>query len=235
MRKITLLLRNATKLDIEKIENYCKVNNIEVCCTDKSVYENGKLVSIEDDNTIPLYYFYIISNTKGFNELNILLEERLIPTGYADIGNLADSDDNFIDYLAECIDTMKLANKKQEKANSMFLKLISSTDNVNVLNALFNYSCYMNEHQERMLKDRISICSGHQDDVIQEFIVNSSSTNCNIKELRERTGMNRKQFCDYFGIPYRTVEDWENGKSNCAKYLYDALDMILRFERKFIK
>ena len=52
MRKITLLLRNATKLDIEKIENYCKVNNIEVCCTDKSVYENGKLVSIEDHNII---------------------------------------------------------------------------------------------------------------------------------------------------------------------------------------
>lgn len=24
-----------------------------------------------------------------------------------------------------------------------------------------------------------------------------------IKELRESTGMNRKEFCEYFGIPYR--------------------------------
>ena len=26
-----------------------------------------------------------------------------------------------------------------------------------------------------------------------------------IKELRESTGMNRKEFCEYFGIPYRTI------------------------------
>ena len=30
-----------------------------------------------------------------------------------------------------------------------------------------------------------------------------------IKELRESTGMNRKEFCDFFQIPYRTVTDWE--------------------------
>ena len=32
-----------------------------------------------------------------------------------------------------------------------------------------------------------------------------------IKELRENTGMNRKEFCEYFGIPYRTVTEWERG------------------------
>ena len=30
-----------------------------------------------------------------------------------------------------------------------------------------------------------------------------------IKELREMAGMNRKEFCDYFQIPYATVTDWE--------------------------
>jgi len=29
------------------------------------------------------------------------------------------------------------------------------------------------------------------------------------KELREMTGMNRKEFCNYFDIPYDTVRDWE--------------------------
>lgn len=29
------------------------------------------------------------------------------------------------------------------------------------------------------------------------------------KELRELTGMNRKEFCNYFDIPYDTVRDWE--------------------------
>lgn len=30
-----------------------------------------------------------------------------------------------------------------------------------------------------------------------------------IKELREKMGMNRREFSDYYGIPYRTVQDWE--------------------------
>ena len=29
-----------------------------------------------------------------------------------------------------------------------------------------------------------------------------------IKELREITGMNRRQFCEAFEIPYRTVTEW---------------------------
>ena len=33
-----------------------------------------------------------------------------------------------------------------------------------------------------------------------------------VKELRESTGMNRKEFCDYFGIPYRTCD--RMGKRN---------------------
>lgn len=33
-------------------------------------------------------------------------------------------------------------------------------------------------------------------------------------EQRESTGMNRKQFCEYFEIPYMTVSDWEHGKKH---------------------
>jgi DNA-binding transcriptional regulator YiaG len=38
------------------------------------------------------------------------------------------------------------------------------------------------------------------------------NTQDKIIELREATGMNRKVFCEYFKIPYRTVTDWELGK-----------------------
>lgn len=40
-----------------------------------------------------------------------------------------------------------------------------------------------------------------------------------IKELREKMGMNRREFCDYYGIPYRTVQDWEAGKRKLPDYL----------------
>ena len=31
--------------------------------------------------------------------------------------------------------------------------------------------------------------------------------------------MNRREFCDYYGIPYRTVQDWEAGKRELPDYL----------------
>ena len=38
-------------------------------------------------------------------------------------------------------------------------------------------------------------------------------------ELRKSTDMNRREFCEYFDIPYRTVQDWESGKRSMPSYL----------------
>ena len=40
-----------------------------------------------------------------------------------------------------------------------------------------------------------------------------------VKELREEMGMNRREFSDYYGIPYRTVQDWEAEKRELPEYL----------------
>ena len=50
------------------------------------------------------------------------------------------------------------------------------------------------------------------------------------KELRQQSGMTQQQFADYFGIPKRTVEDWERGVSKCAKYLLDLMEYKLTKE-----
>lgn len=44
-----------------------------------------------------------------------------------------------------------------------------------------------------------------------------------IKALRESTGMNRKEFCEYFGIPYRTVTEWERGTRKMPDYVLRLL------------
>ena len=44
-----------------------------------------------------------------------------------------------------------------------------------------------------------------------------------IKELRETTGMNRKEFCEYFVIPYRTVTEWERGTRKMPDYVFRLL------------
>ncbi|MCC8105754.1 MAG: helix-turn-helix domain-containing protein [Clostridiales bacterium] len=52
-----------------------------------------------------------------------------------------------------------------------------------------------------------------------------------IKELRERTGMNRKEFCEYFQIPYRTVTEWELGNRHAPDYVLRLLEYYIRMEK----
>ena len=55
----------------------------------------------------------------------------------------------------------------------------------------------------------------------------------NFKSFREKTGLSRKEFSELLEIPYRTVEDWENGKSNPARYLVKLIIKDM-FHRKYI-
>ena len=52
-----------------------------------------------------------------------------------------------------------------------------------------------------------------------------------VKELRERMGMNRREFCDYYGIPYRTVQDWEAEKRELPDYLLRLIKDRAEIER----
>lgn len=51
-----------------------------------------------------------------------------------------------------------------------------------------------------------------------------------IKRMRELAGMNRKEFCEYFDIPYRTVTEWERGTRNAPDYLLRLLAYYIRME-----
>jgi len=52
-----------------------------------------------------------------------------------------------------------------------------------------------------------------------------------IKELRESTGMNRREFCDYFDIPYRTVTEWERDARHAPDYVVKLLEYYIRMEK----
>ena len=51
-----------------------------------------------------------------------------------------------------------------------------------------------------------------------------------IKELRKSTGMNRKEFCKYFQIPYRTVTEWELDKRHAPEYVLRLLEYYIQNE-----
>lgn len=50
-------------------------------------------------------------------------------------------------------------------------------------------------------------------------------------ELRKSTGMNRRVFAEYFGIPYRTVQDWELGNRKMPEYLLRLLAYKIQMEK----
>lgn len=49
-------------------------------------------------------------------------------------------------------------------------------------------------------------------------------------ELRNSTGMTRKEFCEYFEIPYRTLQDWELGNRQMPEYLLRLMAYKIKME-----
>lgn len=46
-----------------------------------------------------------------------------------------------------------------------------------------------------------------------------------IKEIREKLGWSRAKFCREFGIPIRTVEDWDN--ENISSYPKNWVEKLI--------
>lgn len=51
-----------------------------------------------------------------------------------------------------------------------------------------------------------------------------------IKNLREASGMTQQAFADYFGIPKRSIENWEGEQRKCPEYLLDLMEYKLQKE-----
>lgn len=58
--------------------------------------------------------------------------------------------------------------------------------------------------------------------------MNDKSFQNEIRNLRESTGLNRKEFCEKFDIPYRTVTEWELGQRNAPPYVLRLLFYYIR-------
>ena len=53
-------------------------------------------------------------------------------------------------------------------------------------------------------------------------------------ELRTSTGMTRKEFAEYFQIPYRTVQEWELGNRKMPEYLLRLMTYKIQIEKNDI-
>nr|DAV96168.1 MAG TPA: Helix-turn-helix XRE-family like protein [Caudoviricetes sp.] len=53
-----------------------------------------------------------------------------------------------------------------------------------------------------------------------------------IKELRKRLGFSQAKFAEKWGIPKRTIEDWEAGKREVKGYIVSMMYKIVEFEKE---
>lgn len=50
-------------------------------------------------------------------------------------------------------------------------------------------------------------------------------------KLRKSTGLNRKEFCEQMGIPYRTVTEWELGQRTAPEYVLRLLKYYIETQK----
>lgn len=51
-----------------------------------------------------------------------------------------------------------------------------------------------------------------------------------MKNIREKAGLNRREFSDYMGIPLRTLEEWEAGRRRMPDYVLRLLAYYVKTE-----
>ena len=61
--------------------------------------------------------------------------------------------------------------------------------------------------------------------------VQKSAASENFVSLRKETGMNRKEFAEWMGIPYRTMQDWELGNRTIPSYLLRLMTYRIEMEK----
>lgn len=51
-----------------------------------------------------------------------------------------------------------------------------------------------------------------------------------MKDFRLSTGLSQSKFAEYFGLPLRTLQEWEQGRQNPPSYLLELLKRIWNLE-----
>ena len=80
------------------------------------------------------------------------------------------------------------------------------------------------------MRDFADVFAETADALKSNGFASSSPRKADVAKLRKRLDWTRSRFADFFGIPYRTVENWESFVNDCPEYLFDLMYYKLRKE-----
>lgn len=74
------------------------------------------------------------------------------------------------------------------------------------------------------------IAGAERDTNVMPMVTGDISQGERFTQLRESTGMNRKEFAEYLDIPYRTMQDWERDVRTMPSYVFSLIEYKVRTE-----
>lgn len=74
------------------------------------------------------------------------------------------------------------------------------------------------------------IAGAERDTNVMPMVTGDISQGERFTQLREQTGMNRKEFAEYLDIPYRTMQDWERDVRTMPSYVFSLIEYKVRTE-----
>ena len=74
------------------------------------------------------------------------------------------------------------------------------------------------------------IVGAERDTNVMPMVTGDISQGERFTQLRESTGMNRKEFAEYLDIPYRTMQDWERDVRTMPAYVFSLIEYKVRTE-----
>lgn len=79
-----------------------------------------------------------------------------------------------------------------------------------------------------MIRNAYSKCVWYE--MLQKGMISCMDIKDRLVEIRKETGMNRREFAEYFEIPYRTLQDWELGNRQMPEYLLRLIAYKVKME-----
>lgn len=107
----------------------------------------------------------------------------------------------------------------------------TKNDDYNLWTAELGYEDWMNIFVESGDEDELTEAEISRINTTLEEIWEEAHKQPNvIKEIRKELNMSQQRFADKFGIPKRTLQDWESGAHNAPDYVVDMINKIVQFE-----
>lgn len=147
-RKITLMIEMPTENDKQKIQDWCSLNDIQFCY--RYERDRGRL-----------YYFWIYGCTDTFNLLNEHMDNRLVETDFAELGNLLDCSDEDLEKFTNIVFDNRRIMNESSKVHGELCRFIKDINNLAVLEHIDKYVFI--EDCKRIIDDKISRAKGEPD------------------------------------------------------------------------